>query len=97
MRSIEFPNYLKEIDDEAFGGCELENINIPSSVVSIGYRAFYWNKSLQNIKIPYGIKNIGNEAFAECSSLKCIQITDSATKIGENAFKGCNIKTFQSL
>ena len=68
-------------------GCK--NSVIPSSVTSIGDKAFYGCSSLTSITIPASVTSIGEWAFSGCSSLTSITIPDSVTSIGDEAFDGC--------
>ena len=51
-------------------GCK--NTSIPTSVTSIGERAFLGCSTLTSINLPGSIKSIGNAAFNGCSSLASI-------------------------
>ena len=62
---------------------------IPSSVISIGDRAFLGCYSLSDIVIPSSVTSIGDSAFTGCSSLSDIVIPSSVTSIGDNAFTDC--------
>jgi hypothetical protein len=66
---------------------------IPSSVTSIGNRAFDGSMELTSLQIPDSVTRIGEDAFSECYSLTIIEIPDSVTSIGEAAFSGCNSLT----
>ena len=66
---------------------------IPSSVTSIGDRAFYRCSSLTSIEIPSSVTSIGNYAFSDCSQLTSIEIPSSVTSIGDSAFYGCRSLT----
>lgn len=72
-----------------YGLNRLENILLPSNVVSIGDYAFY-NLGLISITIPNSVMSIGNYAFYVCSRLKSITISNGVTSIGDYAFYGCS-------
>ena len=71
-------------------GGNIEVYNIPNSVTTIGYGAFYGCSSLQSIDIPNSVTTIGYVAFSGCSSLQSIDIPNSVTSIGERAFSRCS-------
>ena len=66
--------------------CELE---IPSSVTSIGDSAFIACRSLCELEIPSSVTSIGDSAFFACRSLCELEIPSSVTSIGKMAFSGC--------
>ena len=55
------------------GQSKITSINIPSSVTTIAYGAFYQSK-LTSIDLPASVTSIGNYAFYNCSSLTSITI-----------------------
>ena len=70
----------------------LENITsvtIPSTVTTIGDRAFYACRKLTSVTIPEGVKSIGNYAFGFCSGLTSVTIPNSVESIGNYAFDDC--------
>ena len=67
----------------------LTSVSIPSTVTSIGWRAFYLCNSLTSIEIPNSVTSIGDQAFACCTGLISIEIPNRVTSIGDNAFQGC--------
>ena len=77
------------IPDRAFsngvGGCVLTSIEIPNSVTSIGYEAFFRCINLVNVLIPEGVTNIGHNAFCGCP-YENIEIPKSVISIGAHAF-----------
>ena len=51
-----------------------QTAKIPSSVTSIGDRAFSYCSGLTNIEIPNSVTSIGEEAFLDCSGLTKITV-----------------------
>jgi len=75
LTSIELPESLKVIGDEAFYCCdELQEIHIPASVEEICPWAFMDCCSLTNVEIPAGVKKIGERAFLGCEKLTGIHV-----------------------
>lgn len=61
---------VTQIVKNGFEDCRaLKEIDIPSSVLTIGVCAFYGCSSLTSIVIPEGVTSIGAHAFYGCSSL----------------------------
>ena len=77
------------IGSSAFSDCDLTNITIPDSVVSIGYGAFCNCYSLKSVTIPDSVTRIEGEAFYNCTSLTSVTIGNGVTSIGYKAFYGC--------
>lgn len=61
-------------------------VEIPDSVTSIGFRAFWSARSLTTVEIPDSVTSIGGSAFLYCTSLTEVEIPDTVTSIGELAF-----------
>lgn len=67
----------------------IEKFTIPSTVTTIGDRAFDYNHNLKEVIIPDSVTSIGDNAFQVCLSLHTIKIPPSVKTIGKNAFKDC--------
>ena len=94
LTTINIPNSVTAIGNEAFWGCDsLTTINIPNSVTTIGNWAFSGCKSLTTINIPNSVTTIGSWAFSCCKSLTTINIPNSVTTIGDEAFDCCESLT----
>lgn len=66
----------------------MTDINIPSSVTSIGDGAFFGCESLRDISIPSSVTSIGS-AFGRCSSLTSIVLPEGITSISGYMFAYC--------
>lgn len=81
---------VTSIGDSAFYGCtKLKNIYLPSTVTSIGKKAFY-NTAATSITIPSSMTTIGEEAFYGMSKLESVSIPSKVTTIGTYAFGFCS-------
>lgn len=86
--------WTEEIPRGAFAALKnLEHIELPDSIKSIGEGAFS-QCGVQYISLPDGLTTIGDFAFS-MSNLVNITVPDSVTKLGENAFYYC--KSLESL
>lgn len=56
------------------------------SIVSIGEKAFYFNKTLVTITIPEGITSVDKYAFSLCENLEIINLPKSLTIVEDWAF-----------
>ena len=65
-------------------------VAIPSTVDTIGRRAFYRCTVLTSITIPDGVRSIGDYAFHSCTGLTSVTIPDGVTSIGSSAFGDCS-------
>lgn len=80
---------LATIGGDAFSFCSsLKTITIPSSVTTIGMRAFVMS-GLTSVTLSDGLKVIDGRAFMRCP-MTTITIPASVTSIGESAFYWCS-------
>lgn len=78
---------IKKENNELIVGCK--NTIIPSSVTSIGVKAFKSCTTLESIVIPGNVIIIDTNAFEDCISLKSVTLNKGLEKINNIAFRGC--------
>ena len=84
---ITIPEYVEgrrvtRINNNAFEGSTMKEINLPDSIELIGGGAFSNCYYLESITLPSGLKTIEPGAFARCYSLKSVYIPLSLELIG---------------
>ncbi len=93
--SYSISNTVTGIGNGAFGDAfGLTDVEIPSSVTSIGQEAFYSDESLTNVTIGgSSVTTIGQSAFISCIGLTSLTFPSTVTNIGREAFAGCESLT----
>lgn len=97
LEDINMPNSIKKIDNFAFDGCGVVNLQLPSNLEYVGYGAFARCMSLSKIMLPATIKNIEGEAFNGCKRLTTVDFEDGfSCNIGQDMFRNCdNLETIE--
>ena len=92
QNSLTLPSSLTAIYSEAFRlfGGTFENFQIPSSVRSIGSRAFMSTNINTEILLPQGMTAISDYAFYEAGLTGSLKIPNTVKQIGASAFDRCN-------
>lgn len=90
---------VTRIGNSAFYECsKLTGVTIPTTVTSIGYRAFEAvGSSFSHVEIPATVKTIEGEAFYGCNALDHVVIPEGVETIGNYAFACCSGMTDISL
>lgn len=71
---------IQHIENEAFLECtNLEDIQFPSSLLSIDEMSFSNCLSLRNINIPKSVTDLSDSAFSTCTSLRTITVESPGT------------------
>jgi hypothetical protein len=87
INSIEIPESITSISNQAFKGSELTTITFkPESLLEIIGDGVFADSKIKSIVIPKSVTSIGINAF-DNSSLKSITFEGSKPKFGKNAFK----------
>ena len=68
---------------------ELQSIELPSTLLSIGKYAFNSCNELKFIELPDTLISIGERAFYSCERLKSIELPAAFTILAEEAFGNC--------
>jgi len=75
----------------AFTHCEhLKEINLPTSITSLGNGIFRSCTQLNSIMIPASVTLIPDSTFYGCSGLKSVYISKSVKTLGKNSFSYCD-------
>ena len=95
LKTMQIPEGVTVIPAHAFQDSpQFTEITLPSTVTTIGYRAFYNNVNnnagLVSITLPEGLLEIGQSAFSGNVNLTSIHLPDSVTTIGAFAFQNCS-------
>lgn len=94
--AIILPEGLTHIGNYAFYNSsetespDIVSITIPSSVASIGQRAFYRHRKLATLTLPEGVSSIGESAFNGCEALGTLTLPSSLKSLGNFAFAYCS-------
>lgn len=95
--SIDLPEGIEEIGQNAFSNCYLSSLTLPSTLKKIGKGAFYFT-NFPSVIIPEGVTTIPEEAFSYCSNLTEITLPSTITSIETKAFYSCKqLKKFTCL
>lgn len=74
LKSITLPSSIKDIKDEAFEATDIQSIEFPENLETIGNKAFANCKNLTAVEIPAKVAKIGDGAFIGCSQLATITV-----------------------
>lgn len=88
LKTIVIPDTVEIIENCAFLGSGIENIDIPDSVIIIGYGTFSGCSNLKTASIGSGIKQIWEEAFNNCSNLVTVNINVEYLSTDDHYYNG---------
>ena len=93
IKEVMIPESITSIGSWAFSGSGIENISIPTGVVTIESGAFRMCYKLKSVSLPDSITSIGGWTFCDCSSLKTVKIPKNMTEIPNGMFSRCTSLT----
>ena len=91
IEGIILPEGITEIAGNVFKEVRMDSITLPSTLQSIGEKAFEKCSFLRKLEIPGNVKTIKSGAFGYCSSLETIKIKNGVVNIGAAAFYNCRV------
>lgn len=88
--NVKIPYGINKIGENAFINTDIETVSFPTSLTTIGEKAFYNCNSLSNIVIPSSVITIDEMAFGICDSLRTITFENGSKiyEIKDYAFAG---------
>lgn len=89
LREVVLNDGLKNIGDNAFRGCSLDSITLPSTVVEVGTDAFLACDNLRGAVLNEGLQKIGTLSFIGCDALESITLPSTLISIDAGAFYSC--------
>lgn len=72
IQNFTFGDKVKHIPANLCSSLQINEINIPNSVETIGHEAFFYCSNITSITIPENVKSIGFNTFEGCSALTSI-------------------------
>lgn len=81
---------VTSIGDKAFWNGDMQKVEIPNTITTIGNNAFQSCDRMTSIQIPDSVMSIGEGAFWNCKELTSVEIPNSVTSIGQGAFSMCS-------
>lgn len=96
LKNVIVPEGYTRIGSMTFrNSSNIESIQLPNTLTSIGYQAFDGCKSLKSIVIPDSVTSIEEETFYNCTNLSSVVLPNNLKEIGTDLFYGC--KSLKSI
>ncbi len=83
---------ITRIGDNVFSECACVEVELPSTLLSIGKNGFFCCSFLQSISLPDSLTDIENGVFCGCSSLSAIEFGKGIKNIGDRVFRSSGLK-----
>lgn len=90
LRHVGFSELTEFIGETAFYNSEIDSLELPDNVSSMGDMVFYGCQNLKYIKLPAKLRSIPFATFYYCTGLQDVELSENLTTIGSLAFFNCN-------
>ena len=94
---IVLPEGVTHIGVSTFSNSAVKEVNLPSSLKTMGQDAFYTCERLERIAIPEGIEVIPGNCFFFCTSLSSLTLPSSLKTLDDFSLCGCSSLTTLDL
>ena len=92
LKSVTMHEGLRAIGRSAFADCcSLDNLELPTTVITIGAMAFSSCTKLASVTLPAGVEVLEERTFAKCTALTAVECAPSSklSIIRDGAFRNC--------
>ncbi len=86
IRSVKISDGVTSIGADAFYNVRMDWVELPTTLETIGARAFCYCYYLSYLNIPEGVTTVGDYAFYNCNNLQTIVLPSTLNSIGNRAF-----------
>ena len=90
FNSIVVEEGITSIGSKAFSGLDFTNVSLPSTLVSIGERAFQNCSGMKEVVIPDSVTTVSDSAFEGCTGLEKVKLSKKLLTIGSSVFQQCS-------
>ena len=89
LDEVILPETVTRIENEAFRGTDLRDIEFAAGVKEIGARAFADSRRMVTANLPEGLENVADGIFSGNTRLVSASVPASAKTVGTLLFDGC--------
>ena len=83
---------VEYIGTGAFYGCSnLQTINLPDTITTIGGSCFRNCTKINNVKLPSNLKTLDNQTFSGCTNLQNIELPQNVESLNSESLVGTSI------
>lgn len=90
LENADIQGGVTSLGKHVFQYCDLKEIELPDSILSIGIETFWGCNELNYVKLPANMTTIPAGTFYGCSALERVVFPPSLTTIEQNAFAACS-------